>query len=211
MTAAPEEPARDHEPIGDRDREQARGRAGASGEDPVVERLLRHGILHISEPITDATADRVTAELLLLAAENDRPVTLYINSPGGSVPAGMAIYDVMRHIGNDVVTIGLGYCASMAQFLVSAGTPGKRYALPNARMMLHLPAFAQPPTGTGEGIRHQELRYSRDRIADLLAGFTHREVAQVVRDFAEDRWLTPAEALEYGLIDRVLDAAPPAT
>ncbi|WP_370409350.1 ClpP family protease [Streptomyces fradiae] len=194
----------------------ASGGAGGSGSsgspepDPVVERLLRHGIVHISEPITGATADRVTAELLLLAAENDRPITLYINSPGGSVPAGMAIYDVIRHIGNDVVTIGLGYCASMAQFLVSAGTPGKRYALPNARMMLHLPDFAQPPTGTAEGTSHEELRYSRDRIADLLADFTHREVAQVVRDFADDRWLTPAEAMEYGLIDRVLDTASPA-
>ncbi|MEV6330451.1 ATP-dependent Clp protease proteolytic subunit [Streptomyces sp. NPDC051909] len=191
MSSAPDEPA------------------GGPGTDPVVERLLRHGILHISEPITGATADRITAELLLLAAENARPVTLYINSPGGSVSAGMAIYDVMRHIDNDVVTIGLGHCASMAQFLVSAGTPGKRYALPNARMMLHLPAFAQPPTGTTEGPQHEELRYSRDRIADLLADFTHREVAQVVRDFADDRWLTPAEALEYGLIDRVLDTTPP--
>ncbi|MEU8620653.1 ATP-dependent Clp protease proteolytic subunit [Streptomyces sp. NPDC048623] len=196
MTSAPDEPA-------------GGPGSGGPGTDPVLDRLLRHGILHISEPITAGTADRVTAELLLLAAETDRPATLYINSPGGSVPAGMAIYDVIRHIPNDVVTIGLGYCASMAQFLVSAGTPGKRYALPNARMMLHLPAFDQPPTGTAEGTRHEELRYSRDRIADLLADFTHREVAQVVRDFADDRWLTPAEALEYGLIDRVLDMTPP--
>lgn len=205
MTAAPDEPTG-----GPGTGASGTGASGGPDADPVVERLLRHGILHISEPITGATADRVTAELLLLAAENDRPITLYINSPGGSVPAGMAIYDVIRHIGNDVVTIGLGYCASMGQFLVSAGTPGKRYALPNARMMLHLPAFAQPPTGTAESIRHEELRYSRDRIADLLADFTHREVAQVVRDFADDRWLTPAEALEYGLIDRVLDTTPPA-
>ncbi|MFD0367508.1 ClpP family protease [Streptomyces sp. NPDC127114] len=176
--------------------------------DPVLDRLLRHGILHIAEPITDRTAERVNAALLLLAAETDRPVTLYISSPGGSVPAGMAIYDVMRHIDNDIVTIGLGYCASMAQFLVSAGTPGKRYALPNARMMLHLPAFAQAPTGTAEAGRHEELRHSRDRVAELIAEFTHREIGQVVRDFADDRWLTPEEALEYGLIDHVLDASP---
>ncbi|MFJ7070991.1 ClpP family protease [Streptomyces sp. NPDC101115] len=186
----------------------ATGGSADPASDPVLGRLLRHGILHIAEPITDRTAERVTAALLLLAAETDRPVTLYISSPGGSVPAGMAIYDVMRHIGNDVVTIGLGYCASMAQFLVSAGTPGKRYALPNARMMLHLPSFAQAPTGTAEAGRHEELRHSRDRVAELIADFTHREVGQVVRDFADDRWLTPEEALAYGLIDRVLDAAP---
>ena len=184
--------------------------ADGARTDPVLDRLLRHGIVHIAEPITDRTADRVTAELLLLAAETDRPATLYINSPGGSVPAGMAIYDVMRHIANDVVTIGLGYCASMAQFLVSAGTPGKRYALPNARMMLHLPTFAQAPTGTTEANRHDDLRDSRDRVAELIAGFTHRTVDQVVRDFADDRWLTPDEALHYGLIDRVLDTPSPA-
>ncbi|MFJ3906341.1 ClpP family protease [Streptomyces sp. NPDC090025] len=187
------------------------GDPGADPEhchDPVLDRLLRHGILRIATPITAETADRVTAELLLLAAESDRPATLYINSPGGSVPAGLAIYDVIRHIPNEVVTIGLGYCASMAQFLLSAGSPGKRYALPSARMMLHLPAFAQPPTGSAEGASHEELRHSRDRIAALLADFTHREVADVVRDFADDRWLTPAEALAYGLIDRVLDPAP---
>ncbi|MFI8965763.1 ClpP family protease [Streptomyces sp. NPDC053493] len=183
--------------------------SGSSEDDAVVERLLRHRIIHVAEPISGATADRVTAELLLLAAESDLPVTLYINSSGGSVPAGMAIYDTMQYIRNDVVTIGLGYCASMAQFLVSAGTPGKRYALPNTRMMLHLPSFADAGAADSEGTPVGELHHTRARITDLIARHTHREPAQVAADFADDRWLTPAEAKDYGLIDDVLAAATP--
>ncbi|MGW4161468.1 ClpP family protease [Streptomyces sp. NPDC004788] len=175
--------------------------------DPVLDRLLRHRIIHIAEPITAETADRVTAQLFLLAAENgDLPVTLYINSTGGSVPAGMAIYDAMRHIDNDVTTIALGYCASMAQFLVTAGTPGRRHALPNTRMMLHLPSFADAATADGEGTPVGELHHTRIRITELLAEHTHRTTAQIAADFADDRWLTPEEAKEYGLIDDVLDS-----
>ncbi|MEV5970845.1 ATP-dependent Clp protease proteolytic subunit [Streptomyces sp. NPDC051921] len=179
----------------------------AAEADAVVERLLRHRVLHISTPITHDTAGRITAQLLLLAAEGDRPVTLYVNSTGGSVPAGLAIYDTMQHIRNDVVTIGLGYCASMAQFLVAAGTPGKRYALPHTRMMLHLPSFADADAGDTDDVGIAELHHTRTRITDLLALHTGREAAQVAADFADDRWLTPAEAKEYGLIDHVLDPA----
>ncbi|MGW5419185.1 ClpP family protease [Streptomyces sp. NPDC003943] len=189
-------------PDTDRDHDPAPGPA-----DPVLDRLLRHRIIHIAEPITAETADRVTAQLLLLGAESDRPVTLYINSTGGSVPAGMAIYDTMRHIGNDVTTIALGYCASMAQFLVTAGTPGRRHALPNTRMMLHLPAFADAATADGEGTPVGELHHTRIRVTELLAEHTHRTTAQIAADFADDRWLTPDEAVAYGLIDDVLDGA----
>ncbi|MFG3345282.1 ClpP family protease [Streptomyces sp. NPDC048018] len=170
----------------------------------VIERLLRHRILHIAAPITRETADRVTAQLLLLAAESDRPVTLYVNSTGGSVPAGLAIYDTMQHVRNDVVTIGLGYCASMAQFLVAAGTPGKRYALPNTRMMLHLPSFADAAASDTDGLGITELHHTRVRVTELIARHTGREAARVAADFADDRWLTPEEAEEYGLIDGVL-------
>ncbi|MFI8822604.1 ClpP family protease [Streptomyces sp. NPDC053431] len=181
--------------------------AGADAEAAaVVERLLRHRIVHIATPITHATAERVTAQLLLLAAESDRPVTLYVNSTGGSVPAGLAIYDTMQHIRNDVVTIGLGYCASMAQFLVAAGTPGKRYALPNTRMMLHLPSFADAVAADTDGLGIAELHHTRVRVTELLARHTHRDAARVAADFADDRWLTPEEAKEYGLIDDVLDS-----
>ncbi|MFJ9811310.1 ClpP family protease [Streptomyces sp. NPDC101158] len=170
----------------------------------VIERLLRHRILHIAAPITPETADRVTAQLLLLASESDRPVTLYVNSTGGSVAAGLAIYDTMQHIRNDVVTIGLGYCASMAQFLVAAGTPGKRYALPNTRMMLHLPSFADAAASDADAVGIAELHYTRARVTDLLARHTHRDAARLAADFADDRWLTPEEAKGYGLIDDVL-------
>ncbi|MFF0432938.1 ClpP family protease [Streptomyces sp. NPDC004327] len=174
----------------------------------VLDRLLQHRIIHIAEPITAGTADRVTAQLFLLAAEDDdRPITVYVNSTGGSVPAGMAIYDAMQHIRNDVTTIALGYCASMAQFLVTAGTPGRRHALPNTRLMLHLPSFADAATADGEGTPVDELRYTRQRITELLARHTHRATARIVADFADDRWLTPEEAKEYGLIDDVLDSA----
>ncbi|MEU9039014.1 ATP-dependent Clp protease proteolytic subunit [Streptomyces sp. NPDC048352] len=176
--------------------------------DPIVQRLLRHRILHIGTTINSDTADRITAQMLLLAAETDAPVTLYINSPGGSVPAGLAIYDTMHHIRNDVVTIGLGYCASMAQFLLSAGTSGRRFALPNTRLMLHLPSFA-PFTFTGDAENQpEELRYTRHRIAELIARHTHRHPDQVTKDFTDDRWLTPEEAKNYGLIDDVLDTLP---
>ncbi|GAA3398612.1 ATP-dependent Clp protease proteolytic subunit [Streptomyces roseoviridis] len=178
--------------------------AAEAEAEAVLRRLLRHRILHIAEPITGGTADRITAQLLLLDAEADLPVTLYVNSLGGSLPAGMAIYDTMQHIRSDVITIGLGYCASMAQFLVAAGTPGKRYALPHTRMMLHLPSFVDAVAADSEGTRIDELHYTRSRITDLIALHTGRDAAQVARDFAEDRWLTPAEAEGYGLIDATL-------
>ncbi|MFF5973356.1 ClpP family protease [Streptomyces sp. NPDC012769] len=192
MSSAAQDPSDHHDTPGD------------SEADAVLRRLLRHRILHIAAPITDETAARITAQLLLLDAEDDRPVTLYVNSLGGSLPAGMAIYDTMQHIGSDVITIGLGYCASMAQFLVAAGTPGKRYALPNTRMMLHLPSFVDAVAADSEGTRIDELHHTRSRITDLIARHTGRDPAHVARDFAEDRWLTPEEAKEYGLIDATM-------
>ncbi|MER7515560.1 ATP-dependent Clp protease proteolytic subunit [Streptomyces sp. NPDC126499] len=197
MRSAAQDPSDHHGPGGD-----AGATTGADAEaEAVLQRLLRHRILHIAAPITGETADRITAQLLLLDAEGDRPVTLYVNSLGGSLPAGMAIYDTMQHIRSDVITIGLGYCASMAQFLVAAGTPGKRYALPNTRMMLHLPSFVDAVAADSEGTRIDELHYTRSRITDLIARHTGRDAEQVARDFADDRWLTPAEAKGYGLID----------
>ncbi|MFF8610988.1 ATP-dependent Clp protease proteolytic subunit [Streptomyces sp. NPDC015346] len=176
----------------------------------VVERLLRHRTLCIGRSINSETADRVIPQLLLLGAESDDDITLYINSPGGLVTAGLAIYDTMQHIGNDITTIGLGFCASMAQLLLTAGTPGKRFALPNTRMMLHLPAFTETASPHSPGNRPKELRYTQQRITHLISRHTLRETHQVIRDFAQDRWFSPAEAKDYGLIDAILTAPAPA-
>jgi ATP-dependent Clp protease protease subunit len=176
--------------------------------DPVLERLLRHRIIHIGTSITSRTADRVTAQLLLLAAESDAPVTLYINSPGGSVPAGLSIYDAMQHVRNHVITIGLGYCASMAQFLLAAGSPGLRFALPHTRMMLHLPSFNGTTPDTGPGGESEELRHARHQMAYLIARHTNRTVEEAIRDFRHDNWYSTTEAKQYGLIDDVLRTAP---
>ncbi|WP_381560878.1 ClpP family protease [Streptomyces eurythermus] len=168
--------------------------------DPVTDRLLRHRILSIGTPINGQTADTVTSRLLLLAAETDAPITLYINSPGGSVPAGMAIYDTMQHIRNPITTIGLGYCASMAQLLLAAGTPGRRAALPHSRMMLHLPSI----TGAAPANASEELRHTRQQISDLIARHTHRTAEEVIRNFSHDRWFSAVQAQQYGLIDEIL-------
>ncbi|MFJ9854887.1 ClpP family protease [Streptomyces sp. NPDC101150] len=179
-------------------------RPSPPADDPVVQRLLRHRIVRIGHSILSETADRITAQLLLLAAETDEDIFLYITSPGGSVPAGMAIYDTMQHIRNDVVTIASGYCASMAQFLITAGTPGKRCALPNSRMMLHLPSFTPADSRGASGSRPEELQYTRHQITRLLAQHTGQEANQIGEHFISDRWFTATQAKQYGLIDLVL-------
>jgi ATP-dependent Clp protease protease subunit len=176
-----------------------------TSSDPLLERLLRHRVVHIGTPISDRTADLVTAQLLLLAAESDAPIKLYIRSTGGSVPAGMAIYDTIQHIPNTVATVGMGYCASVAQFLLTAGTPGHRHALPNARLMLHLPSFSPGADTTAPRNQPGELHYTAQQITQLIARHTRRRPAEVARDFAQDRWFTPAEAVAYGLVDGIAE------
>ncbi|CAL9627789.1 ClpP family protease [Streptomyces sp. enrichment culture] len=179
--------------------------------DSVLERLLLHRTVHLSGTITPESADRVTSQLLLLAAESDADIHLYINSPGGLVTAGMAIYDTMQHIPNDVATTGLGFCASMGQFLLTAGAPGKRSALPHTRMMLHLPALTPTADRTASANRPEELDHHRARMTRLLAHHTRRTSEQILIDLATDRWFTPTEARAYRLIDHVLPPTPART
>ena len=186
---------------------------GAAGEgsqlglgDSVYQRLLKERIIWLGGEVRDDNANAICAQLLLLAAEDpDRDIYLYINSPGGSVTAGMAIYDTMQYIKPDVVTVGMGLAASMGQFLLTAGAPGKRYITPHTRVLLH------PPLG-GAGGSATEIRINADLIlgmkkelAAITASRTGKTVEQVEADGDRDHWFTAQEALEYGFVDRVID------
>jgi ATP-dependent Clp protease protease subunit len=172
--------------------------------DLVFNRLLADRIIFLGQEVDDDIANRITAQLLLLAAESDKDIYLYINSPGGSVTAGMAIYDTMQYIKNDVVTIVNGLAASMGQFILTAGAKGKRYALPNAEILMH-----QPSAGLGgseSDIRVQAARLLRSKklLAELIAAHSGQSEAQISADFDRDRWFSAQEAAEYGLVDRVI-------
>ena len=186
---------------------------GAAGEgsqlglgDSVYQRLLKERIIWLGGEVRDDNANAICAQLLLLAAEDpDRDIYLYINSPGGSVTAGMAIYDTMQYIKPDVVTVGMGLAASMGQFLLTAGAPGKRYITPHTRVLLH-----QPLGGAGGSAT--EIRSNADLIlgmkkglAAITASRTGKTVEQVEADGDRDHWFTAQEALEYGFVDRVID------
>jgi ATP-dependent Clp protease, protease subunit len=177
----------------------------ATLDDSVYDRLLAERIIVLGQEVDDPVATKIVAQLLLLAAEEPTTdITLYVNSPGGSVSAGMAIYDTMHAIEPDVSTVATGMAASMGQFLLTAGAPGKRYALPHAAVMMH-----QPSSGVGGAesdivIRADMLAKLKRQIADLTAAHTGQPVERIVADFDRDRWFTPQEAAEYGLIDRVL-------
>ncbi len=163
----------------------------------VLDRLLDERIVYLGSEIDDAVADRVITQLLLLAAQdNRRDITLYLRAPGGSVTAGIAIYDAMAHIGPDVGTWAVGLVAGTGQFLLSAGAPGKRRALPHARVRMH-----QPSAGPGGGVHAQV----RQEIAEITARHTGRSVATVVADTDRDHWFTAEEARSYGLVDQVTE------
>ncbi len=170
----------------------------------VFERLLKDRIIWLGEDVRDDNANEICAKILLLAAEDStKDIFLYINSPGGSITAGMAIYDTMNYVPNDIVTVGIGMCASMGQFLLTSGTKGKRYATPNTRVLLHQPhgGFG----GTASDIQTQaELILSMKRqLASITAAQTGKSVEQVMLDGDRDRWFTAQEALEYGFIDHI--------
>ena len=158
-------------------------------------------------PVDDDIANKITAQLLLLAAEPEKDIYLYINSPGGSVTAGMAVYDTMQYIPNDVVTIGMGMAASMGQFLLSAGTPGKRFALPNAEILIHQPSAGLAGSASDIKIHAERLLHTKKRMAELTAQHTGQTVEQITRDSDRDRWFDPIEAKEYGLIDDIVPTA----
>jgi len=175
-------------------------------DDQVAARLLHQRIIVLGTEVDDPVANRLCGQLLLLSAEDPRgDISLYINSPGGSVSAGLAIYDTMRLIPNDVSTLALGLAGSMAQFLLSAGTPGKRYCLPHAQILMHQGSAGFGGTAADVEIYARQLDHVGATILRLIAEHTGQSVETVEQDSRRDRWFTPAEAKEYGLIDHVLD------
>ncbi|QGZ40483.1 ATP-dependent Clp protease protease subunit [Pseudoduganella flava] len=171
----------------------------------IYSRLLRERIVFLVGPVTDETANLIVAQLLFLESENpDKEISLYINSPGGSVYAGMAIYDTMQFIKPAVATICTGFAASMGAFLLAAGEKGKRYALPNARIMIHQPSGGSQGTAADVEIQAREVLHLRHRLNHILAERTGQDVARIERDSDRDRYMSAGEAVEYGLVDEVL-------
>ena len=176
--------------------------------DALFQRLLRHRIIFLGQQVDDELANRISAELILLAAEDEkRDIHIYINSPGGSVSAGLAIYDVMQYVPNDVATYAMGMAASMGQFLLCAGTPGKRYAMPHAQIMLHQPHGGIGGTASDIRIQAEQILYVKRILAERTAFHTGQSVEQVETDSDRDRWFTAEQAREYGFIDHVVRSA----
>lgn len=170
-----------------------------------ADRLLHQRIIVLGQQVDDDVANRICAELLLLSAEDPhRDISLYVNSPGGSVSAGLAVYDTMRLIPNDVATLAMGLAASMGQFLLTAGTPGKRYALPHSRILLHQGSAGIGGTAVDIEIQAENLEHMKDVMMGLTARHTGQPVERVERDALRDRWFTAEEAREYGFVDHVL-------
>ncbi|TWP51354.1 ATP-dependent Clp protease proteolytic subunit [Lentzea tibetensis] len=182
--------------------------AGMNLTDSVYERLLRERIIVLGSQVEEGIANQITAQLLLLAAEDpEKDITLYINSPGGSVTAGMAIFDTMQLIEPDVATYAMGLAASMGQFLLSAGAPGKRHALPHARILMHQPSAGVGGTAADIAIQADMLTRTKREMAELIAEHTGQPVERIIQDSDRDRWFTAQEALEYGFVDRVVSRA----
>ena len=182
--------------------------AGLNLSDSVFERLLRERIIFLGSQVDDEIANKLCAQILLLSAEDpNRDISLYINSPGGSVTAGMAIYDTMKYSPCDVATYGMGLAASMGQFLLSAGTKGKRYALPHARIMMHQPSAGVGGTAADIAIQAEQFAHTKREMAELIAQHTGQTVEQITRDSDRDRWFTAEEAKDYGFVDHVVSSA----
>jgi ATP-dependent Clp protease protease subunit len=182
--------------------------SGMNLNDSVFERLLRERIIFLGSQVDDPIANQICAQLLLLAAEDDqRDIALYINSPGGSVSAGMAIYDTMQYIPNDVSTYALGLAASMGQFLLCAGTKGKRFSTPHARIMMHQPSGGLGGTASDIAIQAEQMLYTKKILQERIAFHTGQTVEQVEKDSDRDRWFTADEAKEYGFVDNVVTLA----
>ncbi|WP_344016082.1 ATP-dependent Clp protease proteolytic subunit [Kitasatospora atroaurantiaca] len=175
--------------------------------DQVYNRLLNERIIFLGQQVDDDIANRITAQLLLLAADPDKDIYLYINSPGGSITAGMAIYDTMQYIKNDVVTIAMGMAASMGQFLLTAGAKGKRFSLPNANILMHQPSAGLGGSATDIRIQAEQLLRTKRRMSELIAQHSGQSFERVTADSDRDRWFTPEEAKEYGLIDSIMHSA----
>ena len=172
----------------------------------IYSRLLRERIIFLGTDVNDQVADALVAQLLFLEAEDpEKDIQVYINSPGGSITSGLAIYDTMQQVAPDVVTICYGLAASMGAFLLSGGCKGKRLALPNARIMIHQPLGGAQGQAVDIEIMAQEILFLKETLNGLMAEHTGQPLAKITEDTERDYFLSPAEAVEYGLIDRVVD------
>lgn len=181
------------------------GHRPGEGMEGVYQKLMRERIIWLGGEVTDDSANILCAQLLLLAAENpDEDIWLYINSPGGSVTAGMAIYDTMQYVKPDVATVGMGMAASMGQFLLTAGTPGKRFITPHTRVLMHQPSGGAGGSATDIRINAELILSMKNELAEIIAERTGKTKEQIERDFDRDHWFTATEALEYGFVDQVV-------
>jgi len=184
------------------------GQFGGGLDDQVYQRLLQDRIIFMGSQVEDNMANAISAQMLLLAAEDpEKDIYLYINSPRGSVSAGMAIYDTMQYIKNDVVTVAMGLAASMGQFLLTAGAKGKRYALPNARILMHQPLGGIGGTATDIKIQAEQMAFTKKRMAELIAYHSGQTLERITADSDRDRWFDAEEAQAYGLCDHVVRSA----
>ena len=178
---------------------------GMNLSDSVYERLLRERIIFLGTQVDDEIANKLCAQILLLSAEDPtRDISLYINSPGGSVTAGMAIYDTMKYSPCDIATYGMGLAASIGQFLLSGGTKGKRYALPHARIMMHQPSAGVGGTAADIAIQAEQFAQTKREMAELIAEHTGQTFEQITKDSDRDRWMTAQQAKDYGIVDHVI-------
>jgi len=174
----------------------------------IYQRLLKERIVFLGTQVDDQSANLLCAQLLLLAAEDsEKDINVYINSPGGSVTAGLAIYDTMQYVPNDVSTVCMGLAASMGQFLLCAGTPGKRYALPHSRILMHQPSGSMQGQAADIAIQAEQIIYLKRMMAERISHHTGQPVERIEADSDRDRWFTAQEALAYGFIDRVIEKA----
>ncbi|MGH3190503.1 MAG: ClpP family protease [Streptosporangiaceae bacterium] len=174
----------------------------------VFQRLLRHRIIFLGQQVDDDIANRICAELVLLASEDEkRDISIYINSPGGSVYAGMAIYDIMQFVPNDIATYAMGMAASMGQFLLTAGTRGKRYALPHAQILMHQPSGGIGGTESDIRIQAEQMRHIKRTLFERTAFHTGKPIEEIERDADRDRWFTAEDAMKYGFVDQVIHSA----
>ncbi|MDQ0276402.1 ATP-dependent Clp protease protease subunit [Arthrobacter silviterrae] len=180
------------------------GPESAGSDTYIYNRLLKERIIWLGSEVRDDNANLICSQLLLLSAEDpEKDIFLYINSPGGSVTAGMAIYDTMEFIPNDVVTVATGLAASMGQFLLSSGTKGKRYATPNARILMHQPSGGIGGTASDIKIQAELILHMKKVMAELTAEQTGQTVEKILTDNDRDKWFTAEEALEYGFFDKI--------
>jgi ATP-dependent Clp protease, protease subunit len=183
------------------------GQAGSmvTFQEELARRMLARRRVMLTGPVDDASANAICAQLLVLEAESDDPIALYINSPGGSVDSGFAIYDTMQTLSCTIATVCAGLAASMGQFLLCAGTAGYRYAHRHSRILMHQPHGAVQGVATDIAIQAEQFAYMRRTMAERTAFHTGQPVERIIEDFDRDKWFTAAEALDYGLVDEILD------